>query len=358
MVSTTNGGVGGGGGMGGGDAAKPVTVQTQALWLLAWLVNNIGITMLNKQVMSFASFDYPLVMSAFHMFCNWLGTVVYFARSGEEQQTIKRQQWPTLIMFSVVFALNISVGNTSSSMVPVTFNQVMRSLVPVIVMVIGTQVFGKTFSRARKLAVLPIVAGVIMACYPDSASDSNPEARPFRAVGVIVTVFCVMLSGLKNVVSGEMLTGDIKMPPLQLLSRMAPLALVQMAVGALALGEVSSLVANWREIREGWALYGVAITGVGSFSLNLCSLQANKVTSPLTLSIMANIKQVLIVAASSVVFKDTASTLNKFGFVVVILASTRYSMLSVSERNKSREVKALIEPPEIGIGKSLPLLPK
>lgn len=65
----------------------------------------------------------------------------------------------------------------------------------------------------------------------------------------------------------------------------------------------------------------------------------------------------LIVAASSVVFKDTASTLNKFGFVVVILASTRYSMLSVSERNKSREVKALIEPPEIGIGKS-PLLPK
>ncbi|CAN0302869.1 unnamed protein product, partial [Ectocarpus fasciculatus] len=100
-----------------------VTVQTQALWLLAWLVNNIGITMLNKQVMSFASFDYPL-MSAFHMFCNWLGTVVYFARSGEEQQTIKRQQWPTLIMFSVVFALNISVGNKSSSMVPVTFNQV------------------------------------------------------------------------------------------------------------------------------------------------------------------------------------------------------------------------------------------
>ncbi|CAN0504270.1 unnamed protein product, partial [Ectocarpus sp. 8 AP-2014] len=123
---------------------------TQALWLLAWLVNNIGITMINKQVMSFASFDYPL-MSAFHMICNCLGTVVYFARSGEEQQTIKRQQWPTLIMFSVVFALNISVGNTSSSMVPVTFNQVMRSLVPVIVMVIGTQVFGKTFSRARKV---------------------------------------------------------------------------------------------------------------------------------------------------------------------------------------------------------------
>lgn len=324
--------------------ARPVSAQTQALWLFAWLVNNIGITMLNKYAFSKADFNYPLVTSAFHMLCNWFGTIVYFWCSGTEQQPVRRQHWCTLIAFSVVFSLNISIGNISSSMVPVSFNQVMRSLVPVIVMLIGTQLFGKSFSRARKLAVVPIMVGVIMACYGDMGT--------FGVMGVAVTVFCVVMSGMKNVLSGEMLTGDIKMPPLQLLSRMAPLALVQMTCSAFAFGEVSELSSHWEELKGGYTLYVVLVTGIGSFSLNLCSLQANKVTSPLTLSIMANIKQVLIIAFGAVAFSDPTSLLNVVGFVVVVLASTNYSLLSFSERK--REAKT-VEPPGNG---SLPLLPK
>lgn len=85
---------------------------------------------------------------------------------------------------------------------------------------------------------------------------------------------------------------ELQLPPLDLLSRMAPLACVQMLFFAFASGEVTKLQSNWEELSRGWALWLVALTGVGSFSLNLCSLQANKVTSPLTLSIMANVKQV------------------------------------------------------------------
>lgn len=51
-------------GGGGGELPKPVSAQTQALWLLAWLVNNIGITMLNKYAFSRAHFNYPLVVSS------------------------------------------------------------------------------------------------------------------------------------------------------------------------------------------------------------------------------------------------------------------------------------------------------
>eukprot|EP00752_Nemacystus_decipiens_P009258 g8271.t1 len=334
----------GGGGVG-GDASKPVSARTQALWLFAWLVNNIGITMLNKYAFSKADFNYPLVTSAFHMLCNWLGTMVYFWVSGTNQQPVPRQHWVALIAFSVVFSLNISVGNISSSMVPVAFNQVMRSLVPVIVMVIGTQMFGKSFSRARKLAVVPIMVGVMMACYGDMGT--------FGVAGVLVTVFMAVMSGMKNVLSGEMLTGDIKMPPLQLLSRMAPLALVQMAVSAFAFGETADLASHWDDLKGGSVLYVVLATGIGSFSLNLCSLQANKVTSPLTLSIMANVKQVLIIAFGTIYFKDPTSTLNKIGFVVVVAASTHYSLLSVKERKRADAKPA--EPPGNG---SLPLLPK
>lgn len=88
------------------------------------------------------------------------------------------------------------------------------------------------------------------------------------------------------------ISAELQLPPLDLLSRMAPLACLQMTFFAFASGEVARLQSNWEELSKGWALWLVALTGVGSFSLNLCSLQANKVTSPLTLSIMANVKQV------------------------------------------------------------------
>lgn len=46
----------------GADVTKPVSTRVQALWLFAWLVNNIGITMLNKYTFV-ENFNYPLVVS-------------------------------------------------------------------------------------------------------------------------------------------------------------------------------------------------------------------------------------------------------------------------------------------------------
>lgn len=84
------------------------------------------------------------------------------------------------------------------------------------------------------------------------------------------------------------------MPPIHLLGYMAPLALLQLGLMAIAFGEVTTLMNDWKDIVQSNVLYVVGITGVSSFSLNFLSLQANKITSPLTLSIMANVKQVCL----------------------------------------------------------------
>jgi len=78
---------------------------------------------------------------------------------------------------------------------------------------------------------------------------------------------------------------------------MAPLAFVQCFFLSYVTGEIASISDRWDEISPSaaphvWSV--LLMSGAASFSLNICSLIANKMTSPLTLCIAAIVKQVSV----------------------------------------------------------------
>jgi len=134
--------------------------------------------------------------------------------------------------------------------------------------------FGKVYSWRRKWAVLPIICGVALAFYGDLS---------FTIVGATYTFLCVFLAALKAVVSGELLTGDLKvidrrnrilhtipcyiilcytdvsfflfyslllwqLHPIDLLSKMCPLALLQIGIISILSGEVQEIASKWSEL--------------------------------------------------------------------------------------------------------------
>jgi hypothetical protein len=108
---------------------------------LVWTLNNIGVTLLNKAAFAKVDFHYPWLLSSIHMFCNYLGSQYIFwslGRSKEaeksslvtkllgsiQRQSIDEAGRRTILAFSVIFSLNIAIGNVSLKYVSVNFNQV------------------------------------------------------------------------------------------------------------------------------------------------------------------------------------------------------------------------------------------
>mmetsp|Transcript_6299 Transcript_6299/g.9229 ORF Transcript_6299/g.9229 Transcript_6299/m.9229 type:complete len:375 (+) Transcript_6299:127-1251(+) len=334
--------------------------KAAALWLLIWTANNIGITLLNKSAFNKVDFKYPYFLSAVHMAWNLIGCQLIFRSMGAVpglggrktvhpmasllgQITRKDLDFNgklVMLAFSLIFSMNIAIGNVSLRYVSVNFNQVMRSLVPALTMIMGIML-KRSISRSRQCAVLPIVIGVALACYGDMS---------YTPLGFFYTCLCVALAALKVVASGEMLTGQYKLHPVDLLGHMAPLAMIQCFIMAVLSGEMSEIMKRWTEeinpmtAPSAKIFYVVMASGIFSFSLNICSLMANKMTSPLTLCIAANVKQVLIIASGTIFFGDEITFWNGLGIVVVLCGSARYSYLSIIEKSppssKGSDLKA------------------
>lgn len=90
-------------------------------------------------------------------------------------------------------------------------------------------------------------------------------------------VTCYTLyTALKAILSGELLTGDLKLHPIDLLSKMCPLALIQIGLMAVVTGELTEIYARWPELVLSSAPHIVLFSGILSicdvlFCCNVCS---------------------------------------------------------------------------------------
>jgi len=322
-----------------------------------WTLNNIGVTLANKACFAVVSFPYPYTLTAIHMaICTAASQWIFYSLRGtnsnkSNSSSTNSSSWLVQLLgeelrqpkyldaagrrviwaFSVIFSLNIAFGNVSLKYVSVNFNQIMRSLVPVLTLWCSLYCLPhrKAISLPRQRAVWPVVLGVALA----GAGDRYAVT----AIGLVSTVLSVVLASLKVVASSELLTGTRKLHPVQLLALMAPAALLQCAVLAVLTGELGDIALRWNgelnPLTSGdWKPVSVLLlSGVLAFSLNISALQAYRLTSPLTCCIAAAVKQVLMIVIGTLVFQTAVSPMNGTGIVVVLVGSAYYSYISVQE---------------------------
>ncbi|CEG41866.1 drug metabolite transporter superfamily [Plasmopara halstedii] len=296
-----------------------VAPSVVVFWLSMWFMQNIGVTFWNKKALG--ALRLPVTLTFVHMICNTLGAFLYiYVYKGIKRKQLKSDQKQLMVYFSVIFVSNIITGNWSLGLVSISFNQVMRALVPAVVVVLSMLILGKTYSLRRKLSLIPVAIGVYLACTGDNSCT---------LLGFIITVVAVIFAGLKAVLSSKFLTGDLKLHPVDLILHQAPLSAFWCFIAMFLTGEANTLMDNWEIVPS--ASFWFILTGMISFMLNVTSFMANKVTSPVTLTVCGNMKQVVVIIMSILINHDVITMQKAIGIVVVSMGGSMYAYISTKE---------------------------
>ncbi|KAJ3105460.1 Kinesin-like protein kif19 [Phlyctochytrium planicorne] len=134
----------------------------------------------------------------------------------------RRTDLITILLFSMLYTVNIGVSNVSLSMVSLPFHQVVRSTNPAITLALERLLFGKK-----------VITGVALATLGE---------YEFSMPGLLMTLLGVLLSSLKGICTNRLLVGTLKLHPLDLLWRMSGLASMQCMLVSVWSGEYSAFL--------------------------------------------------------------------------------------------------------------------
>lgn len=256
----------------------------------------------------------------------------------------------------------LTVGSFGRSLVSLAFFQIIRNTVPLFTVLIYRLWFSRTYATGTYLSLIPIVAGAGMC----TAGDYH-----YSLLGLIVTISGVVLAAVKvchipapctlallyfhwlltsgfslffkTVTTNRLMTGSLKLPSMELLFRMAPLAAVQSFLFGVVAGELpvvsqamSERTADGSVLRTICLVAFILGNGLLALVLNIASFQTNKIAGALTITVAGNLKQAITLALGIIVFGDFAiNLLNGMGIFLVLAGCAFFSKVELDSKRRA-----------------------
>ncbi|MCJ1395109.1 UAA transporter [Xylographa bjoerkii] len=317
------------------DGSATVSSYAKSQALALYFVFNLGLTLFNKAAMN--QFPYPYLMTAYHGLASFIGTSIlksrgFFTLSQVGGSHVK------LYGFSLLYTINIAISNASLSMVTVPFHQVVRATTPIFTILIYREFFRGTYSKAIYWSLVPVLLGVCLATYGDYDASIT---------GFLLTMLGAFLAALKTVATNRLQTAGLHFSALELLYRMSFLAVPQALVMSLIAGEMDITTASWSvakkfavdEMRAPSIPSGnvgcLILNGMMAFGLNVISFTSNKKVGALTMTVAANVKQIMTIVLSEFLWHLDIGVVNAIGIALTLVGGALYAYFSIRKIPKS-----------------------
>ncbi|KAG0734725.1 hypothetical protein G6F57_010928 [Rhizopus arrhizus] len=274
-------------------------------------------------------FPFPWALTAIHTLCGTIGSYIFWKLNLFKPSKLGERENMVMLMFSVLYTINIAISNVSLNLVTVPFHQVVRAMTPVFTVMLNVLCLKKTYSNMTYVSLIPVIAGVAFATF----GDYN-----YTAMGFFLTVLGTVLAALKTVVTNRVQVGRLKLHPLDLLLRMSPLAFVQTMLYSYLTGEMELVQEYYRTNMNFSVFCALLLNGVIAFFLNVVSFTANKKTSALTMTVAGNVKQVLSIVLAVVIFDLSITAMNGLGILLTLAGGAWYSNVQLNEKNNKSKI--------------------
>ena len=177
--------------------------------------------------------------------------------------------------------------------------------------------FGTRSSRQKLASLIPVVTGVGFAYVinrrtlqiSSDVSHSTYGDYYFTAYGFLLTLLGTLLAAIKTIYTSILQSSPSGQPPpifrylvpprlhlhpLDLLTRMAPLAFIQCVTLSYLSGELER-VRHWstQELTP-WTAVALGLNGAIAFGLNIVSFTANKKAGPLSMTVAGTFSRVFV----------------------------------------------------------------
>jgi solute carrier family 35, member E3 len=196
--------------------------------------------------------------------------------------------------------------------------QTVKSLTPATTAFLQYVIFGSRLTREAVHSLIPVTAGVALASITEIS---------FHAGGFVAALASCLLTGMKFILSSQMLGGRYNLDSINMLRLMCPPSVLFLVAPVLAFEARSVLAWIAMPERTTTHIMLLVLSGVLSFVLNVSLFVVLKATSSITITVAGNIKVVLVIIASVMVFQNPVTALSAAGCVTALGGCTWYGLI-------------------------------
>jgi len=331
--------------------------------IVTWYVFNGATVILNRFVfLPDFGFQFPLTLTFMHLLTGFALSALFirFVLTDARMLPLRASTYSReRLVFALLFAGNIILGNVALKFIPVSFMQTVKASTPFFVTLFSWLLFGVRFTTRTLLALVPVVLGIVLA----SASELSFDMRGF----VAVTAAC-FVQALQIVYASRLLNesepsrdaelaesekkGDIeangaaadkssstsssaqkpepintkKLDVFNTMLLVAPPALVAL-VPMIVLSEIAGIWAWATSRATSWHFFVLIASCTIAFLLNLSTFWLLKVVSGVTYSVAGNFKVVVVIVVSVLIFRNPVSIRSALGCAITIAGCFIYASI-------------------------------
>ncbi|KAJ6006038.1 sugar phosphate/phosphate translocator [Penicillium sp. IBT 35674x] len=316
----------------GSTAPAPSQGLHPAFYIALWIALSSSVILFNKWVLSTAHFNFPLFLTTWHMvFATAMTqilarcTTVLDSRHNVPMNPATYTR--AIVPIGIMFSLSLICGNLAYMYLSVSFIQMLKATNAVVTL-LATWAFGIAPANYKTLGnVGIIVVGVVIASFGEIKFDM---------IGFLIQVGGIIFEALRLVMVQRLLSSaEFKMDPLVSLYYYAPACALTNGVVTLFTDLPRMTMAD---------IYGLGVMTLIANALVAFLLNASVVlligkTSAVVLTMAGILKDILLVCASMMIFRDPVTPLQFFGYSIALGGLCYYKLGAEKMQSLATDVR-------------------